>query len=76
MRFQIGKAGVTDGVIESLILAFKNNKSVRISALKGSGRDREKIKEMAEEMAERLPGEYKFKVIGFTIIMRRSNIKK
>ena len=69
--FQVGKQGITPGVMESLRSAFKNNKYVRISALKSSGRDREKIKEMAEEIASKLPFPTKHKIIGFTIAMKR-----
>jgi len=71
LRFQIGKAGVTDGVIASLTNSYKKHKTIRISALKGSGRDKESIQKMAAEIAEKLPGEYAYTVIGFTIVMRR-----
>ncbi len=76
MKFQIGKAGVTQGAIDSLALAFKTHKSIRIAFLKGSGRDREIIKEMAQEIADKLPGEYKYTIIGFTVVMRRSRKKE
>jgi len=69
--FQIGKKGITSTVISSLELAFKNHKYVRISALKSSGRDRERIKEMAEEIAFKLPFPTEHKIIGFTIAMKR-----
>ena len=42
-KFQIGKNGVTDGVIESLELILKNHRQIRISVLKSSGKDRENI---------------------------------
>ncbi len=71
MKFQIGKSGVTPGVIESLELAFKTHKIIRISVLKGAVRDKEKVKEMAEELTQGLKGEYKYKIIGFTIVLRR-----
>jgi RNA-binding protein YhbY len=73
--FQIGKSGITQGVIDSLASALKNHKQVRISALKSSGRDRDKIKEMGEEICNKLSkkygGSYFFKVIGFTIILKK-----
>lgn len=72
MKFQIGKGGITEGVIESLRNAFKTHKTVRISLLKGSGRDKEKTKEMAEEISNRLGGNFKYTIIGFTIVLRRS----
>ncbi len=75
-KFQIGKNGITDGVIESLTLAFKKHKTVRISVLKNSGRDKNSIRGMAEELAARLGGNFKHIIIGFTIVLRKSGEKK
>lgn len=74
IAFQIGKNGITEGTIESLSLAFKNHKVARVSVLKSSGRDRDSIKKMAEELCEKLKIDdltFSFKIIGFTIILRR-----
>ena len=68
-RFQIGKFGVTEGVIESLELALKNHKQVRISTLKASGRNRENIEKMAEEITSKLTEKCNYKIIGFTIVL-------
>ena len=79
IKFQIGKSGITEGVIESLRLAFTNRKHVRISVLKSSGRDRESIREMAEMLAKKLPKDketYTYRIIGFTMIMRRPPPKR
>ena len=53
MKFNIGKNGLTSGVIESLNNAFKTHKVVRIHVLKGAVRDREKVKKMAVMVAKR-----------------------
>jgi len=79
-KFQIGKNGITQGVLESLLLVFKNHKQVRISMLKSSGRDRNSIEGVASEIAEKLSKDkafaYTYKIIGFTIILtRRSKLK-
>lgn len=72
VKFQIGKNGVTPEVIEALKNIFKNYKVVRISTLKSSGRDRESIKLMAQEISDKLSeGKYPYRIIGFTIIMKR-----
>lgn len=76
LRFQIGKFGITPGVIESLELAFKNHKSVRISVLKASGRDRDSIQKMAQEIIEKLKEKCDFRIIGFTIILIKRPGKK
>ena len=76
IKFQIGKNGITPGVIEALSLIFKNHKQVRISLLKASGRDRDSIESMALELSQKLSTSpehkgYSFnhKIIGFTIIL-------
>lgn len=76
IKFQIGKNGVTDGVILSLNNAFKTRKSVRISVLKSSGRDKEGVKKMGDEIVTRLGGKFKHIIIGFTIILRKSSESK
>ena len=73
IKFQIGKRGITPGVLESLRLAFKTRKVVRISVLKGAVRDRERVKEIADEIVNKLGfSKYKFKIIGFTIVIKKS----
>lgn len=74
-QFQIGKSGVTDGVIDSLELSFKHHKQVKVSALKSSGRNRENIKEMAQEIVNKLHEKKikcDYRIIGFTIILIKS----
>jgi RNA-binding protein YhbY len=78
-KFQIGKFGVTPGVIDSLELVLKNHKQVRISVLKASGRDRDNMEKMAQQIVSGLKekGEIcDYKIIGFTIILvKRSSSK-
>ena len=73
MNYQIGKFGITAGVIESLRNAFKKHSTIRISVLKSAAPNSDKIKMMAEELASKIKGEYGYKyiTIGFTIVMRR-----
>ena len=75
IKFQIGKNGLTSGIINSLELAFKNRKHVRISVLKSGTRNREKIKEIAKEIADKLNGNYNYKIIGFIIVMKKISKK-
>ena len=77
MKFQIGKNGITDEVIKTLNTAFRNHKQIRISALKSSGRSKETMEKMAEQLKRRLQYQILYKVIGFTIVVnRRGMIKK
>ena len=75
VKFQIGKGGVTDGVICALAAIFKNHKQIRISMLKSSGRDRNSIDKIATDISIRLSENkdyyFDFKIVGFTIIMNR-----
>lgn len=74
-KFQIGKNGINKGVIDALLLLFKNHKQVRISMLKASGRDRNSIENMAikitEELAKSSKNQFRYLIIGFTIIVTR-----
>lgn len=76
LKFQIGKNGITDGVIEFLDNAIKVHKTIRISVFKSSGRDRESIREMAKELENRIAYPSATKIIGFTIILRRKSQTK
>jgi len=70
-KFQIGKNGITSGVLDSLTLYFKKHKIVRISMLKNAGHDRDSVKDIAENLKKQLEGTYNTKIIGFTIILRK-----
>lgn len=79
-KFQIGKNGLNEGVIDSLSLVFKNHKQVRVSMLKSSGRDRDTIEksaiEMVEKLSEKMKCSFDYKIIGFTIILHKSSKSK
>lgn len=68
-KFQIGKNGITETVMESLVLAMKNHKQVRVSVLKSFCRDREELKTLAKEIESKLPFKLKVRIIGYTIIL-------
>ncbi len=67
--FQIGKAGITKGVITSLNLVFKSHYQIRIGVLPASERNRASIKTMAQELVKRMGIPCNYKIIGFTIIL-------
>ncbi|MFH1425642.1 MAG: YhbY family RNA-binding protein [archaeon] len=68
-KFQIGKQSLTKEFINSIALAFKNRRQVRISVLKSCTRDKDKIKQITEELQKSLPVKTNFRIIGFTIIL-------
>jgi len=71
-KFQIGKQGLTEGVLESLKMALKNHKQVRISILKSTGRDKNKMEEIVTELKGKIPGKNNYRILGFTIIIIKS----
>ena len=72
---QIGKNGVTDNFMFTLENHFKDHKTVRVSVLKsarGEGAEGKKIvKQYAEELVQKLEGNYIYKIIGFKIILMK-----
>jgi RNA-binding protein YhbY len=74
LAFQIGKNGLTQTGIDHLASAFKTRRVIKVQLLKSAISSREKIEQIAEELMEKLPGKYNYRIIGFTIIlMKRSN---
>ena len=72
-KFQIGKNGLTQGFIDSLILGFKNKKQVRISVLKSCCRDRDELRAIADKIVKNMPFKINTRIIGYTIILIRTN---
>ena len=66
-KFQIGKSGLTQAFLESLTLAFKHRKQVRVSVLQ----NKTETKAFAEEIAKKLPVKVNYKILGFTIILTK-----
>ena len=71
MKFQIGKSGITEGAIESLRLGFKTHKVIRISVLKSQAPTKDKVQEIAHQLARRIGGNFVHTIVGFTIILRK-----
>ncbi len=75
-KFQIGKNGINQGIINSINLMLKTHKTIRISVLKSSGRNREVIKEMALSLINGIDFPCSSTIIGFTIILKRQSTKR
>ena len=74
-KFQIGKNGLTQGVIDSLNLSLKAHNQIRVSLLKTATRDKNKIIEIAEEIILKAIYKCRYKIIGYTIILRKQSKK-
>lgn len=70
--FQIGKSGVSPAVVSALNTMLIHHKHIRIATLKSSGRNRDSIHKMAEDLVSKLNVPCEYRVIGFTIALRRA----
>jgi len=74
-RIQIGKKGLSQGMLENIAKSFKTRDLVKINILKAYSRDKEKIKKESEEICKELERatnkKYSSRVVGFTIIIKK-----
>ena len=73
IQLQIGKNKLTPEFIENLKVLFNNktNDSARIYLLPSSTRDKSEAKKWAEEIVSKLGKNYTYKIIGYTIVLRK-----
>ncbi|MFA5992633.1 MAG: YhbY family RNA-binding protein [Candidatus Pacearchaeota archaeon] len=68
---QVGKNGITENLMETIKSHFKNHQNVKVSVLKNATRDRKGIKQMAEQILNELGNNYTYRILGFTIIIKK-----
>ena len=68
---QIGKNGLNEGFFETIKNSFKNYMMVEVSVLKSASRDKEEVREMAENIIHGLGDYYDYRLIGFTIVVKK-----
>ncbi len=68
-KFQLGKNGLTSGVITSINNSLKTHKRVRINVLKSCCRNKEELKDIAEKIKSSVNKKANYKIIGYTIIL-------
>lgn len=71
MKVNIGKNGLNEGIFWLLENAFKTRENVKIHVLKSGGHEREKVKQMAEEIVNKLGEKYTYRIVGFTIFVKK-----
>ena len=69
--FQIGKNGLSKGVLNSIEQDLKNHKQVRISVLKSASRNKKEIINLAIKIQQNLKTKCSYRILGFTIIIRK-----
>lgn len=72
---QIGKQGLTKGMIDLLEKMFQTHELVKIAVLKSATRNRDELRKIAREICselmKRFKKEFTFRIVGFTIFMRK-----
>ena len=68
---QIGKNGATPGVIQLIKNIFTNRENSKIVLLKSAGHNRDNVQETAEKIVNELGKNYTYKIIGFTIFLKK-----
>lgn len=68
-KIQLGKKGITPEFIDQIKTIFQKQKILRINLLKSACRDKEQKIEIAEEIVKNLGSNYKYKIIGYVIVI-------
>ena len=74
VTFQLGKSKVDQNFIEAIKTSFKNQDIIKIKVLETQTRDKDEINRIAEYIAKNAESEkkrYKWRVIGFTIVLNK-----
>ena len=68
---QIGKNGITDNFISSLVNCFKNHDNIKVSVFKSACRDKKELKKITENILENLGKNYTARIVGYTIAFKK-----
>ena len=70
-EIQLGKNGITEHFIASLLTQFKKVQTVKVAVLRSARENKEDVRKYANQLLEKLGEHYTAKVIGFTIILKK-----
>jgi len=70
-NMQLGKQGLTENFLKTLRDHFKKFENVKISVLKSCCRDKKELKNISNEILEKLGKHYTTRNIGYTIIVKK-----
>ncbi|VVB77673.1 Uncharacterised protein [uncultured archaeon] len=73
MQMQIGKNGLTNEFLEEIKKRFEKpeNKNIKISVLKSARESKADVKKYAEEIVNFLGNKFTFRVMGFSIFLKK-----
>jgi RNA-binding protein YhbY len=75
-HLQVGKKGMTESVIEQARKMLEKEKAIKVTILKSATRDRKEAKEIADKLASRLGEKFQYRLIGYTIVLKKHRKKK
>lgn len=68
---QIGKKGLSENLIENIKRLFISRELIKIRILKSACRDKEEATKIAEEIINKLGNNYTYRLIGYTLSVRK-----
>lgn len=70
-KLQLGKNGLTPAFIEQVRSAFTHEEIVKIELLASACRDKEKAKQIGNELVDVLGKNFTYKLIGYVLVVRK-----
>lgn len=70
-EIQIGKNGLTEGIVERLKNDFKTHEIVRIHVVNKEFKNRERVNKISAEILDKLGSKFTCRIIGFTLVIRK-----
>jgi RNA-binding protein YhbY len=71
IKLQVGKNGLTDEFIEQAKQCFEKTHFLKVHILKSACRGKEEAKKMADKLVESLGDKFNYKLIGYTLNIRK-----
>jgi len=75
-RIQVGKNGLTEGLVNQLKNMFAKEKAIKVTLLKSATRDKKEAKEIADKLITSLGGRYQYTLIGYTLVVKKKRDKQ
>lgn len=76
MHLQVGKNGLTLGVIEQARKMLEKEKAIKVTLLKSSTRDKKEAKDLADKLISGLGERFQYHLIGYTLIVKKYRKKQ
>jgi len=71
IQIQIGKNGLTPGVIDQIKKVFIDEEIIKVSILKSACRDKKEAQEIADKIVEALGKNYTARLVGYVLSINK-----